>query len=644
MGAGEIRAGKALVEIGTDNNALSQGLNKAEKQLKAFGTVVTAVGKDFLKLGLGIVTPIIGAGVAFAKMGADMANASARTGVAVEALSQLSYAAQQSGVDMETLESGIRKMQKVLGSAAEGGKDAQESLQRLGLTFGELAKLSPDEQLKVIADRMNQFASPTDRAKIAMEIFGKGGAALIPLLEQGGEGITAWQERAKALGLTMSGEGAAAAKSYWRSLEDLRDVIANGLFRAGEAVAPVLQKIANFMVNGIVAANKWITGHKEMVILALKIGAGITVAGGALIAMGATFAVIGSVAGGLATAISLVVGSVALLASVLTNSAVIAVGATIAALVGLASYMGYASDTGRVVLSQLGQYFNDLKKVALSAFGGITDALMSGDFKLAAEVAWSGVKVAFAEGVKPIMDAWINLKEFARETWNSVTTTMVKSFYIASSYFVSVWEKARSIFNSIMDDISTIGARTIIAAQETVGLISKPEADAQRKQLAGDSAATHADSDRDLKNRIRDIELERDAKLKTLNDIDGEKSDAIKRSTDAEIEADTKVFNEKKKQLQELLAKAKDEREKNPNGLFGEIPEVPNIPKNKDFKRSLEQMEGKSVSTFGANALGQIAGRSANPQEAAQNKTAEHQKRMENLMRMVVDKVGGAYG
>ena len=66
--------------------------------------------------------------------GADLAEMAERTGVSVEELQGLSYAAKQSGVSTETLEKGIRKLQQTITSAAQGSAKAQATLKALGVS------------------------------------------------------------------------------------------------------------------------------------------------------------------------------------------------------------------------------------------------------------------------------------------------------------------------------------------------------------------------------------------------------------------------------------------------------------------------------------------------------------------------------
>src|SRR5690606_5551309 len=128
-----------------------------------------------------VIAPLLAAVQHFATAGDQVNKASDRTGVAVEALSELAYAADQSGANLETLEAGLRRMQASVLDAAKGSKSAQENLAMLGLTVEQLASLSPDQQFKLLADRLSRIEDPTLKAALAMKIFGKSGTQLLPL-------------------------------------------------------------------------------------------------------------------------------------------------------------------------------------------------------------------------------------------------------------------------------------------------------------------------------------------------------------------------------------------------------------------------------------------------------------------------------
>src|SRR5688572_16574240 len=117
-GANSIRAGRAFVELSV-KDSLAGGLNKAAAQLKVFGASVGAIGKKMTTLGLSIAAPLALATKLFTNVGGDLLDLSQRTGMSVEALGELGFAAEQSGSNIEELEAGIRGMQKSIG---EGDK------------------------------------------------------------------------------------------------------------------------------------------------------------------------------------------------------------------------------------------------------------------------------------------------------------------------------------------------------------------------------------------------------------------------------------------------------------------------------------------------------------------------------------------
>lgn len=285
--ANAVRAGKAFVEVVTDNTALERGLHAAQARLKAFGAVLGAIGTPMAALGGAVAGALLGAVKTFASVGDAIDEMSARTGVSAEALSELGYAAEQSGADIETLETGLRKMQKLTAEAATGSATAAEALARLGLGVQDLTSLNPEQQFKLIADRMSQIADPTQRAALAMELFGRNGTRLLPMLAGGAKGLEEFQARARALGLTISTETARNAGRLNDELSAMWRVARAGVFVVGEALAPALKEYSEKMIRAIVAATRWIKEHRELVVTALKVGVAIGGIGTALVAVSA---------------------------------------------------------------------------------------------------------------------------------------------------------------------------------------------------------------------------------------------------------------------------------------------------------------------------------------------------------------------
>lgn len=93
--------------------------------------------------GAAILAPILKAVKAFSESGDTLGKMWRRTGLSVEALSELGLAAEQSPAGLETLEIGLRKMEKSITDAAGGSDAATKALARLRLS---VAGLGPARQ------------------------------------------------------------------------------------------------------------------------------------------------------------------------------------------------------------------------------------------------------------------------------------------------------------------------------------------------------------------------------------------------------------------------------------------------------------------------------------------------------------------
>jgi len=125
----------------------------------------------------------IGAVVSFGKsllnMGDEIVRVADRTGLTIDEVQKLSYVAQQSGNSIDELTGAIGQMQNRLSS---GDKSAVASVKELGINFQALMASSPATQLEMIATAIAKVPDPADRTRIAMDLFGKSGTAILPTL------------------------------------------------------------------------------------------------------------------------------------------------------------------------------------------------------------------------------------------------------------------------------------------------------------------------------------------------------------------------------------------------------------------------------------------------------------------------------
>ncbi|MGE4529664.1 MAG: hypothetical protein AB7D00_14965, partial [Rhodospirillaceae bacterium] len=243
-GGRAIKAGEAFIELTVNNAALQRGLKAAQAHLKAFGAAVSRAGRWMMGLG-GAVTGLGVAGVAaFTRLGDATAKAAKRTGLTVEALSELKFAASQSDVAAEDLTRGMLAMNRTLADAERGTTTAKSALAALGQSAEGLQALSPEKRFMALADALSRVEDPGRRAALAMMVFGRGGAKMLPMLAEGAAGIDALRAKARELGLTMRTEDATAAERFSDAVDQVKQSLQMAFFRVGTAIAPILTDLA----------------------------------------------------------------------------------------------------------------------------------------------------------------------------------------------------------------------------------------------------------------------------------------------------------------------------------------------------------------------------------------------------------------
>jgi hypothetical protein len=296
MGAqSDVRQGRAYVELYVKNSALVRGLGDAKRRLTEFGAGIATIGKWMMVLGLAVVAPIAAMVGRFESVGSALNDMSLRTGMSTEALSELSYAASQTGAEIGDVEKAVRKMQKAIADAASGGKAGEEALAAIGLTAADLIGLSPEHQFDLVAEKMGKIADPTMRAAAALTLFGKSGTALLPMIAD----LEALRTRARELGLVIGKEDAAAADALGDALGDLKLTIFSAGNGLSAALAPALTNFVLAAANAVLQVKRWAAENANLIGTVLKMSVGVAAAGAAIYVFGKIVVGVGAVLGGM---------------------------------------------------------------------------------------------------------------------------------------------------------------------------------------------------------------------------------------------------------------------------------------------------------------------------------------------------------
>ncbi len=235
----------------------------------------------------------------------------------------------------------------------EGSKSAEAALSALGLSANDLGRLSPDAQFRLIAERLSQIRNPALRAALAMEVFGKSGTQLLPLMADGARGIRQLEAEARDLGLTMRAEDAEAATRLGDAFTALWKTVLSVARVVGSTLAPLLTEVALGAARIVITLRKWIEQNKTLVVTVFKVLAGVVAVGAGLIALGGVITGLGTVLGVVVTAFGAIGTAVGMVGQVLA-ALLSPIGLVVAAFAGLAAYIVYASGLGSAALDASG--------------------------------------------------------------------------------------------------------------------------------------------------------------------------------------------------------------------------------------------------------------------------------------------------
>lgn len=406
MSSGGIEAAKAFVRVYWEDSAIRRGIESTKAMLEATAARIAGIGAGMAGAGATILAPLTAAVFQFAGAGAAIDDMSQRTGASAEALSQLAYAAGQSGTDIDVVEKSMRKLGQTITDARDGSSTAAKSLGVLGLKSADLAKMTPEKQMLAVADALAKITDPGKRAARAMDILGKSGAEMLPLMNGGAQGIRDLMNEADALGLTLSGDQAAAAAAFDDTWDKLKNTFGAVSMQIGAALAPAITDLMSRVVPVVGQVVQWIRENGGLIKGVAMLGVGLTVAGAAL----TTFA-------GLLTGIAFVIGAIA-------SPLGIMIGLVAGLGVAIIQYFGGATNA----LNMLRDAFPGLLAPIQEVGGAIMKFLNAGEYQKAAEVLWLGLRLAWVTGVDALNQEWLIWKHAFLEVFDSAATYVVKKW------------------------------------------------------------------------------------------------------------------------------------------------------------------------------------------------------------------------
>jgi hypothetical protein len=376
--------GSLRVILGGDNSELDAALKNSQGSIVSFGKTLAAVfgGIQLQKWAEGFAGSLAGAAGEADKLG----KAAQKMGIPVEELSKLQHAASLSDISLEQLGSGVGKLSKnLIESLGNPSTAAARALTALGISAKDSSgQIRPTSDIiSAVAEKFAGMKDGASKTALAMALFGRSGAELIPMLNSGKTGLQEMKDEAAKLGITITDKTAKAAEAFNDNLNRL-DAAKKGIVmtitgRLAPAMADLSARFVSFVkdndlvtkaADGLTRALVFVADNTRLLANALGIFIGSQI--------------IGAIAG-IATSFIMFARTIsaATLATTLLNAAKAISIARIAAFAGIIiyatgnmpSFVEALEKVGSAVVKMLPKGASDSIAQGLATIGVNTDAL-----------------------------------------------------------------------------------------------------------------------------------------------------------------------------------------------------------------------------------------------------------------------------
>jgi hypothetical protein len=231
--------------------------NLASKELKAISEDTTRFEKNVLALSTAVtaqsaatVTALVKMTLSAAEFANELQNVSQKALVSTDTLTAIGLEIERSGGEFRDAQMPIRRFSEAVVALASGNASMSASFARLGISVSDVigpgGKLRTfDELLPLVAKGFANLSDNVSRVSLAVDLFGRSGVTLIPVLSDGVDGIRRMSQEARHLGLAIGDEAMGAVAQ----LSD--DVITMKLtFKAlevaiAQGIVPGMRKLVN---------------------------------------------------------------------------------------------------------------------------------------------------------------------------------------------------------------------------------------------------------------------------------------------------------------------------------------------------------------------------------------------------------------
>jgi len=232
----DVSATKALQDVGGAAQTAGGHFSKIAEIAGGLGLAqgVEALGQKVFQFGQDSIN-------AFQDVGKEVKLLQRYTGDSAEEMSKLRFAAEETGVSAETLAAALGKMSKAAATTA-----GEKKFDAIGVSVKDMNghMKSSSEIFTEVADKLGGMSNGVEKTNAIMQIFGRSGMQLAPLLNQGAAGIEKFKEEAQKFGLVLSQDNLDAIQKNIMAHREFHAAVEGMQVQLGQFLYPALTAVA----------------------------------------------------------------------------------------------------------------------------------------------------------------------------------------------------------------------------------------------------------------------------------------------------------------------------------------------------------------------------------------------------------------
>jgi hypothetical protein len=248
-------AGDLVVRLGLNSNPLTKGLAEASTGVKGFAESATTWLNPVTAVFTGMAAAAAATGLSIYGIAqrieslAGVVDKANQTGLSAKFIQELGFAAEQSGVPIDSLFDSLKDMTTKIGEASLATDATATSLEQIGLNIEDLKTLKPEGQFLAIADAISKLPTVAEKSAAGIAIFGESAVKMVPMLSQGEDGIRSLMEEAKNLKIGISTEDLQSIAKADNAMARMKASLSSVVSNVAVGLAPVFEQISNSLTS-----------------------------------------------------------------------------------------------------------------------------------------------------------------------------------------------------------------------------------------------------------------------------------------------------------------------------------------------------------------------------------------------------------